>query len=67
MLSDTYRDNSEHSVDNSSSYGGIDGLSNSSCVKNTCRVVKDLKEETEEEELLIPVNKITVVFKITLH
>lgn len=49
VQSDTYRDNSKHSVDNSSSYGGIDGLSNSSCVKNTCGVIKDLRGETEEK------------------
>lgn len=52
VYSDTYRDNSKHSVDNSSSYGGVDGLSNTSCVKYTCGVVKHLKGEKDEELLL---------------
>lgn len=64
MLWGTYRDNSEHSVDSSSSYGGIDGLSNTSFVKYACRVVKDLKEKAVEEFIFSPLNTISLVFRI---
>lgn len=62
MLSDTYRDHRKHCVHDSGSYGGVDGLSDTSFVKYAGRVVKDLNEQTEKEILLTPVNISSCVY-----
>ena len=46
VCSDTYRDDSEHSVDHASSDGGVDGLSHASSFKYSCGIVEHLKEKT---------------------
>lgn len=42
----TYRHHCENGVDDPDSYGGIDWLSNTSQSKDRCRVIKDLKDKT---------------------